>query len=116
MTDSVKEPLLTLGDKQYAIDALNDQTKDLVQGLKVTDAQLRMTQDQLNVMKVARQAPWTNCRKLLRMCSLFLAYSPDFPGVVSEHLPDCGSRIQHKSPVKRQLPSGSLHGRGRLRL
>jgi hypothetical protein len=56
MTDSTKQPLLTLGDKQYAIDALNDQTKDLVQGLKVTDAQLRMTQDQLNVMKVARQA------------------------------------------------------------
>jgi hypothetical protein len=35
---------------------LNDQTKDLVQGLQVTDAQLRITQDQLNVMKVARQA------------------------------------------------------------
>ena len=35
---------------------MNDQTKDLVQGLKVTDAQLRMTQDQLNVMKVVRQA------------------------------------------------------------
>ena len=35
---------------------LNDQTKDLVQCLNVTDAQLCMTQDQLNVMKVARQA------------------------------------------------------------
>jgi uncharacterized coiled-coil DUF342 family protein len=56
MTDLAKQPLLTLGDKLYAIDAFNDQTKDLVQGLKVTDAQLRMTQDQLNVMKVARQA------------------------------------------------------------
>ena len=56
MTDSAKQPLLTLGGKKYAIDALNDQTKDLVQGLQVTDAQLRMTQDQLNVMKVARQA------------------------------------------------------------
>ena len=56
MTDSAKQPLLTLGHKQYAIDALNDQTKDLVQGLQVTDAQLRITQDQLTVMKVARQA------------------------------------------------------------
>ena len=56
MTGSAKQPLLTLGDKQYVIDALNDQTKDLVQGLQVTDAQLRMTQDQLNVMEVARQA------------------------------------------------------------
>jgi hypothetical protein len=53
MTDSAKQPLLTLGGNQYAIDALNDQTKDLVQGLQVTDTQLRMTQDQLNVMKVA---------------------------------------------------------------
>jgi uncharacterized coiled-coil DUF342 family protein len=56
MTDSAKQPLLTLGEKQYVIDSLNDQTKDLVQGLQVTDAQLRITQDQLNVMKVARQA------------------------------------------------------------
>ena len=54
MTDSAKQPLLTLGEKQYVIDSLNDQTKDLVQGLNVTDAQLCMTQDQLNVMKVAR--------------------------------------------------------------
>ena len=56
MTDSAKQPLLTLGEKQYVIDSLDDQTKDLVQGLQVTDTQLRMTQDQLNVMKVARQA------------------------------------------------------------
>ena len=56
MTDSAKQPLLTLGEKQYVIDSLDDQTKDLVQGLQFTDAQLRMTQDQLNVMKVARQA------------------------------------------------------------
>ena len=56
MTDSANQALLTLGDKQYVIDALSDQTKDLVQGLQVTDAQLRLTQDQLNVMKVSRQA------------------------------------------------------------
>ena len=56
MTDSAKQPLLTLGEKQYVIDSLDDQTKNLVQGLQVTDAQLRITQDQLNVMKVARQA------------------------------------------------------------
>ena len=55
MTDSAKQPLLTLGDNQNVIDALNDQMKDLVQGLKVADAQLLMTQDELNVMKVARQ-------------------------------------------------------------
>ncbi len=56
MTDSAQQPLLTLGDKQYAIDSLNDQAKELVQGLQVAEAQLRMTQDQLNVMMFARQS------------------------------------------------------------
>ena len=56
MADSVQQPTLTFGDKQYAIDALNDQTKELVQGLQVAEAQLRMTQDQMSVMQVGRQA------------------------------------------------------------
>ena len=47
MTDSAQQPLLTLGDKQYAIDSLSDEVKELVQGLQVAEAQLRMTQDQL---------------------------------------------------------------------
>jgi hypothetical protein len=66
VTDSAKQPLLTLGEKQYVIDSLNDQTKDLVQGLQVTDAQLRITQDQLNVMKVARQALLDQLQEALR--------------------------------------------------
>ena len=66
MTDSAKQPLLTLGEKQYVIDSLNDQTKDLVRGLQVTDAQLRITQDQLNVMKVARQALLDQLQEALR--------------------------------------------------
>ena len=52
MTDSAKQPLLTLGDKQYAIDALNDQTRDLVRSLNVTDAQLLMTKDPLNALSL----------------------------------------------------------------
>tara|TARA_B100001175_G_scaffold289949_1_gene274045 strand:- start:411 stop:632 length:222 start_codon:yes stop_codon:yes gene_type:complete len=66
VTDSAKQPLLTLGEKQYVIDSLDDQTKDLVQGLQVTDAQLRITQDQLNVMKVARQALLDQLQEALR--------------------------------------------------
>lgn len=56
MTDSAQKPILTFGDKQYTIDSLNDQTKDLVQGLQVAEAQLRMSQDQMNVMQFGRQA------------------------------------------------------------
>jgi hypothetical protein len=56
VTDSAQQPLLTLGDKQYVIDSLSDQAKEMVQGLQVAEAQLRLTQDQLNVMTVARQS------------------------------------------------------------
>ena len=66
MTDSAQQPLLTLGDKQYAIDSLSDQVKELVQGLQVAEAQLRMTQDQLNVMMFARQSMLDQLQEALK--------------------------------------------------
>ena len=66
MTDSAHQPLLTLGDYQYAIDSLSDQVKQLVQGLQVAEAQLRMTQDQLNVMMFARQSMLDQLQEALK--------------------------------------------------
>ena len=66
MTDSAQQPLLTLGDKQYAIDSLSDEVKELVQGLQVAEAQLRMTQDQLNVMMFARQSMLDQLQEALK--------------------------------------------------
>ena len=66
MTDSAQQPLLTLGDKQYAIDSLSDQAKEMVQGLQVAEAQLRMVQDKLNVMKVARQSMLNQLQEALK--------------------------------------------------
>ena len=66
VTDSAQQPLLTLGDKQYAIDSLSDQAKEMVQGLQVAEAQLRMAQDKLNVMMFARQSMLDQLQEALK--------------------------------------------------
>ena len=58
--------MLTLGDKKYAVDSLSDQAKEMVQGLQVAEAQLRMVQDKLNVMKVARQSMLNQLQEALK--------------------------------------------------
>jgi len=56
VTDSAQQDVVTLDDRQYAVDSLSDQAKELIKGLQVADAQLQMTHDQLNVMMFARRA------------------------------------------------------------
>ena len=56
MTNSAEQPVLTLDDKQYAMDSLSEQAKELVNGLSVADAQLQMAHDKLNVMMIARRS------------------------------------------------------------
>ena len=56
----------TLGDKKYAVDSLSDQAKEMGQGLQVAEAQLRMVQDKLNVMKVARQSMLNQLQEALK--------------------------------------------------
>ena len=56
MTNSAEQPVLTLDDKQYAMDSLSEQAKELVNGLRVADAQLQMAHDKLNVMMIARRS------------------------------------------------------------
>ena len=66
MTDSAQQPLLTLGDKQYTIDSLSGQAKELVQWLQVAEAELSMNQDQLNVMMFARQSMLDQLQEALK--------------------------------------------------
>ena len=66
MTDSAQQPLLTLGDKQYSIDSLSGQAKELVQCLQVAEAELSMNQDQLNVMMFARQSMLDQLQEALK--------------------------------------------------
>ncbi|MEY3930086.1 MAG: hypothetical protein RLZZ516_1796 [Cyanobacteriota bacterium] len=58
MTDSALQqpPILTFEGKRYDLNTLPDELKELVRGMQVADAQLRMHEDTLKVLAVGRQA------------------------------------------------------------
>ena len=60
MTSSVpsqdQNPVLTFEGKRYDLNALPDEMKELVRGMQVADAQLRMHEDTLKVLAVGRQS------------------------------------------------------------
>jgi hypothetical protein len=49
-------PVLTFEGKRYDLNSLPDDLKELVRGMQVADAQLRMHEDTLKVLAVGRQA------------------------------------------------------------
>ena len=57
MTDSAAQnPVLTFEGKRYDLNTLPDELKELVRGMQVADAQLRMHEDTLKVLAVGRQS------------------------------------------------------------
>ena len=50
-----KEAILTFEDKKYDLKDLPKEAKELVKGMQVADAQLRMHEDTLKVLAVGRQ-------------------------------------------------------------
>ena len=59
MTDSAantSNPVLTFEGKRYDLNSLPDEMKELVRGMQVADAQLRMHEDTLKVLAVGRQS------------------------------------------------------------
>ena len=59
MTDSPAQqqpPVLTFEGKKYDLNTLPDEVKELVRGMQVADAQLRMHEDTLKVLAVGRQS------------------------------------------------------------
>ena len=49
-------PVLTFEGKRYDLNSLPDEAKELVRGMQVADAQLRMHEDTLKVLAVGRQS------------------------------------------------------------
>ena len=49
-------PVLTFEGKRYDLNGLPDEMKELVRGMQVADAQLRMHEDTLKVLAVGRQS------------------------------------------------------------
>ena len=50
-----KEAILTFEDKKYDIKSLPKELQELIKGMQVADAQLRMHEDTLKVLAVGRQ-------------------------------------------------------------
>ncbi len=51
-----QNPILTFEGKRYDLNKLPDDLKELVRGMQVADAQLRMHEDTLKVLAVGRQS------------------------------------------------------------
>ena len=51
-----QNPILTSEGKRYGLNKLPDELKELVRGMQVADAQLRMHEDTLKVLAVGRQS------------------------------------------------------------
>ena len=67
MTDSApNNPVLTFEGKRYDLNTLPDELKELVRGMQVADAQLRMHEDTLKVLVVGRQSLATQLNERLK--------------------------------------------------
>jgi hypothetical protein len=55
-TPAQQTPVLTFEGKRYDLNGLPDEIKELVRGMQVADAQLRMHEDTLKVLAVGRQS------------------------------------------------------------
>ena len=55
-TPNQAPPVLTFEGKRYDLNSLPDDLKELVRGMQVADAQLRMHEDTLKVLAVGRQS------------------------------------------------------------
>ena len=56
MADQEQNPVLTFEGKRYDLNTLPNELKELVRGMQVADAQLRMHEDTLKVLAVGRQS------------------------------------------------------------
>ena len=54
-TANEKEAILTFEDKKYDLKKLPNDVQELIKGMQVADAQLRMHEDTLKVLAVGRQ-------------------------------------------------------------
>ncbi len=50
-----KEAILTFEDKKYDLKSLPNDVQEIIKGMQVADAQLRMHEDTLKVLAVGRQ-------------------------------------------------------------
>ncbi len=64
MTEKERIPsqFISFDNKRYEIDKLPNEIKDMIQGLKVADTQVKMQEDDLKLLIIARQTMTENLR------------------------------------------------------
>ena len=52
--NTANNPLLTFEGKKYNVNDLSDDTKEIIQGLKIAETQLKMHEDTLKLLSIGR--------------------------------------------------------------
>ena len=65
-TSETKKPKLTFEGKQYNIDDLSEDTKEIVRGLQIAETQLKMHQDTLKLLSIGRNTLANQLREKLK--------------------------------------------------
>ena len=61
-----KNPLLTFEGKQYNINDLDNDTKEIIKQLRIADAQLKMHEDTLKLLTIGRKTLANELREKLK--------------------------------------------------
>ena len=64
-TSNEREAILTFEDKKYDLKNMPKEVQELVKGMQVADAQLRMHEDTLKVLSIGRQSLSQSLKKNL---------------------------------------------------
>ena len=59
-------PVLTFEGKKYSINDLSNDTKEIIKGLKIAEAQLKMHEDTLKLLSVGRNSLAKQLREKLK--------------------------------------------------
>ena len=60
-----KSPVLTFDGKKYVISELPNETKEIIKGLQIADAQLKMHEDTLKLLSIGRSTLANQLREKL---------------------------------------------------
>ena len=61
-----KSPSLTFEGKQYNVNELSEETKEIVRGLQIAETQLKMHQDTLKLLSIGRNSLANQLREKLK--------------------------------------------------
>ena len=61
-----KSPTLTFEGKQYNVNELSEETKEIVRGLQIAETQLKMHQDTLRLLSIGRNSLANQLREKLK--------------------------------------------------